>query len=102
MCREKYYEDEREPPCDSKEICNLTQAAPFELAEENKQAWEIYCDIVSFSSPDFAGLPTIDKIDFYFKYYDFEFTKNEFQELLEKIKFINNYNRYLLSQKNGN
>ena len=63
---------------------------------ENRLAWEVYTKVVTLSTPDFGGLPTLEKLDFYFKYCDLEITQDELDDLIDKLSIINNLRRYLL------
>ena len=99
MCHQNYEIENREIPCFENDICKITGEPIFELLSENKLAWDIYCDITEMSSVDINGVPTVDKIDFYFQYHDLELPQNEYEDLIEKIKFINKYRRYLIYER---
>lgn len=99
MCQRNYTDDNREVPCTKDNYCSLIGDSPFDLMVENRLAWDVYLDISSLSSPDANGLPTVDKIDFYFQYIDLELSQSEYEKLIEKLIFINNYRRYLLAEQ---
>ena len=100
MCRRGYIEDKRSPPCYETDKCKFTKDQEiFELLPENRFAWSVYLEIKEISGYDMNGLPTIGKIDFYVGFFDMGLTKQELEELVEKIIFMNSYLRYLLTPK---
>jgi len=99
VCEDNYLNTNREPPCYENGICGLTHEERFYLHPNNRFAWDVYCQITALSAPDSLGLPTIDKIDFFWNTVELELTKQEHEELFEKIQFINVYRRNILSQR---
>ena len=87
-CRAGYTEDHREPPCIETDICGTTKEEPVYLAAGNVRAWVLYHRIANLSGADGRGLPTLNMIDFVFRYIDLKLTQFEFDLLLLKIEMI--------------
>ena len=98
MCKENYLDNNRLTPCEETGLCCHTKDKPLKLDTENQFAFETYNEIEALSVPDFMGFPTLSNIDFYFKYWDFELTREEFDDLMVKLIFINNQRRFLMSE----
>lgn len=98
-CRSGYTEDNREPPCNETGICGTTKEAPIFLAAGNVRAWNLYHRIANLSGSDGRGLPTLNMIDFVFRYSDMKLTRFEFDLLIMKIEMIHNAMREHVAAK---